>query len=92
LNKRSAITQIANSVNDLAQMFRDLSALVVEQGTILDRIDYNIEATSHNVDAAVKELVGVREHFAHGSIKFDIPRRTTNKNLTETNSLCSFCA
>jgi len=29
-------------MNDLAEMFQDLSNLVVEQGTVLDRIDFNI--------------------------------------------------
>jgi len=44
VNTRSKeIEQLTKSINDLAVLFKDLSVLVVEQGTVLDRIDYNIE-------------------------------------------------
>jgi len=50
------IIQIAKSINDLAEIFKDLSLLVVDQGTILDRIDFNIEQTSQYTDDAVVQL------------------------------------
>ena len=33
-------------------LFKDLSVLVIEQGTILDRIDYNIENAAVHVEKA----------------------------------------
>jgi len=50
------IIQIAKSIQELAEIFSDLSKLVIDQGTILDRIDYNIEQTSVHVEAGREEL------------------------------------
>mmetsp|Transcript_7749 Transcript_7749/g.25731 ORF Transcript_7749/g.25731 Transcript_7749/m.25731 type:complete len:327 (+) Transcript_7749:85-1065(+) len=51
------MVKIMESVNDLAQVMKDLSVLVIEQGTLLDRIDYNCEQVSVAVEQGYKELV-----------------------------------
>jgi len=58
------IIKIAQSINDLAAIFKELSVLVIEQGTVLDRIDYNIEQTMVKVDSGVKELVKADQYSA----------------------------
>jgi len=50
------IQRIAKSVEDLAVLFKELATLVVEQGTILDRIDHNMETTVEATQKGVQEL------------------------------------
>lgn len=50
------IALLAKSINDLAVLFKDLSDLVVEQGTILDRVDFNIEQASTHTQKAVVHI------------------------------------
>jgi len=50
------LTEIAKSISDLAGLFKDLSVLVIDQGTLLDSVEYNIEQTSVQIAEAVKEL------------------------------------
>ena len=37
-------------------LFKDLSTMVIDQGTMLDRIDYNVETMANDMESAVKEL------------------------------------
>ena len=50
------LTEIAKSIGTLAELFKDLSALVIDQGTLLDSVEYNIEQTATHVSEAAKEL------------------------------------
>ncbi|KAI4214779.1 MAG: hypothetical protein LQ351_002855 [Letrouitia transgressa] len=51
------ITDIARGIIELADIFKDLQTMVIDQGTMLDRIDYNVEKMNTDVKAADKELV-----------------------------------
>ena len=50
------ITEIAKSIASLADLFKDLSSLVIDQGTLLDSVEFNIEQTSVHMAEAVSEL------------------------------------
>ncbi|KAK4402144.1 syntaxin [Sesamum angolense] len=50
------IQQVVESVNELAQIMKDLSVLVIDQGTIVDRIDYNITNVAVSVEEGLKQL------------------------------------
>ncbi|XP_044498021.1 syntaxin-43-like isoform X1 [Mangifera indica] len=50
------IQQVVESVNELAQIMKDLSVLVIDQGTIVDRIDYNIQNVATTVEEGLKQL------------------------------------
>lgn len=51
-DRTQEILNIAKSVHELATLFQELSVLVVEQGSLLDRIDYNVEQTLDNLSKA----------------------------------------
>ncbi|KAM6454967.1 syntaxin-16 isoform 3-T3 [Liasis olivaceus] len=50
------IRQIVQSITDLNEIFRDLGAMVVEQGTVLDRIDYSVEQSCIKTEEGLKQL------------------------------------
>jgi len=54
--REKEINDIAQGIIELADIFKELQGMVIDQGTVLDRIDYNVENMSVNVKAADKEL------------------------------------
>ncbi|XP_012687454.1 syntaxin-16 isoform X1 [Clupea harengus] len=50
------IRQVVQSISDLNEIFRDLGSMVVEQGTVLDRIDFNVEAACVKTEDGLKQL------------------------------------
>ena len=54
------INDIAQGIIELADIFKELQGMVIDQGTMLDRIDYNIENMAVNVKGADEELNVVR--------------------------------
>ncbi|KAK3656547.1 t-SNARE affecting a late Golgi compartment protein 2 [Elasticomyces elasticus] len=56
-HREREIERIAQGVIDLSNIFQELNSMVIDQGTVLDRIDYNVERTHEHVKAAEKELV-----------------------------------
>jgi syntaxin 16 len=55
-DRMKEIVKVAQSINELASLFRELNVLVIEQGTILDRIDYNVEQAVEKVKQGVVDL------------------------------------
>ena len=55
--REQEINDIAKGIIELADIFRDLQTMVIDQGTMLDRIDYNVERMATDVKGADKELV-----------------------------------
>ncbi|KAJ8636342.1 hypothetical protein MRB53_010609 [Persea americana] len=56
VEREREISQVVESVNELAQIMKDLSVLVIDQGTIVDRIDYNIQNVASQVEEGFKQL------------------------------------
>eukprot|EP00435_Cladocopium_sp_Y103_P069894 s617_g34.t1 len=52
--RSSEIAQIASSVVELNRIFKDLASLVIDQGTVLDRIDFNTEKIYQRPDVDLR--------------------------------------
>lgn len=62
------IEEIAQGIIELSDLFRDLQTMIIDQGTMLDRIDYNVERMNTEVKAADKELI-IASGYQKRSIK-----------------------
>ncbi|CAF1504566.1 unnamed protein product [Adineta ricciae] len=70
LEKRDKeIREVLRSIEDVNEIFRDVAALISNQGTILDQIEYNIENTVVQLEQGNKHLAKAVEHKRRG-LKF----------------------
>jgi syntaxin 16 len=67
--REKEITKIVESIHELAEIFKDLANLVVEQGTMVDRIDYNIEMTATSIEKGYEELEKAEKYQASATKK-----------------------
>lgn len=54
--REKEVTHIVRSIVELNEIFKDLSHIVLEQGTVLDRIDYNVELVQSQVQQGLEQL------------------------------------
>ena len=59
--RKKDIDKLLKSMYALSELYKSAQTLVVEQGTILDRIDENIDSSKYQVRRAHKELVEAEE-------------------------------
>ncbi|ETN78069.1 SNARE domain protein [Necator americanus] len=60
--REKEVLVVNSSIRELNSLFKDLSSMVVDQGTILDRIDYNVEQASIRVSRAVDSVKKAEKH------------------------------
>eukprot|EP01098_Paradermamoeba_levis_P000297 TRINITY_DN10303_c0_g1_i1.p1 TRINITY_DN10303_c0_g1~~TRINITY_DN10303_c0_g1_i1.p1 ORF type:complete len:241 (-),score=81.12 TRINITY_DN10303_c0_g1_i1:14-736(-) len=54
--RQKEIKQLHQSIVELSEVMKEMAILVIDQGTIIDRIDYNIEQSTTHVEQAIEEL------------------------------------
>lgn len=61
-SRDTEISRIAQSIEELGAIFKELAVLVIDQGTILDRIDYNMEAVVEHTKTGIQQLEKAEKH------------------------------
>jgi len=54
--RSNEVAQIASSIEELNRIFRELATMVIDQGSILDRIDYNTEKIYKKSEEGAKQM------------------------------------
>ena len=60
--QNNEVQAILASVKELHEMFTEMNDLIMEQGTVLDRIDYNLTSAVKKLDKGNEQLKKAREH------------------------------
>jgi len=68
-DRNKEIDQIVKTVNDLKEIFQEVANMVIFQGTILDRIDYNIYESRHNIRRGNSEMEETHERLKSGCLR-----------------------
>lgn len=56
------INTLVSSIEELSQIFKELAVLVIDQGTILDRIDFNMEQVVEHTKEGLGQLAKAEKH------------------------------
>jgi len=67
--KNQEIDCLIGSITELGQIMKDFQMLVFEQGTILDRIDFNIEVALENTKKGHEDLKKANEHHKSNCVR-----------------------
>ena len=67
--RNKEIDVMVNTVNELKKIFEEVSNMVIFQGTILDRIDYNTYQSRHHIRRGNRELEETHERLKSGCIR-----------------------
>ena len=68
-DRNKEIDQIVKTVNELKEIFQEVADMIIFQGTILDRIDYNIYESRHNIRRGNREMEETHERLKSGCVR-----------------------
>lgn len=58
IHKNEQIEKLFQSITKLSTIYKEMNQLVIDQGSLVDRIDYNIDETLKHTSKAVVHLKG----------------------------------
>lgn len=61
MQKNRQIAELVKSINQLSTIYKQLNELVIEQGSLIDRIDFNIEEAFLHVERGITHLRGAED-------------------------------
>ena len=64
------VIKISKSILELNTLFKDLASLVLDQGTILDRIDYNVEQSVIKIKSAFQHVQKAEKYSRNRKMHF----------------------
>lgn len=86
VQREREINDIAKGIIELSDIFRELQTMIIDQGTMLDRIDFNVERMTVDVKGADKELKVVCLPFLVASLSIPSANLRLGHELPETNN------
>jgi syntaxin 16 len=63
-----AVAELIKEVTEIQEVMRDISVLVVEQGSMVDRIDQNVTAAVESIDRGVDHIRKAHEGSKGGAM------------------------
>lgn len=60
--REQEISKLAMGILEILTIFKEMESLVVDQGSLLDRIDYNLQNTVHDLKQSDKELIKAKHY------------------------------
>lgn len=65
--REEEINHVVKAIHDLASLFKSMNEIIIEQGTILDQIDHNIQEARTQINSGNKHLLKVLIPSLHSS-------------------------
>lgn len=60
--REKEISNIAMGILEISTIFKEMETLVIDQGSLLDRIDYNLQNTVQDLKSSDKELIKAKSY------------------------------
>lgn len=71
------IDKLAEGMTTIHHLFKQMNDIVLHQGEVVDRIDYNIETAMKHVSRGKGHLVKAKEYQEHGCARWCIRMQIT---------------